>query len=65
VCWWGENALVLYLAHLLVLGAMMILPDDWYASAPLGLAAAQLLVIVAVLSALAWWLHRRRLVARL
>jgi predicted acyltransferase len=65
VCWWGENALVLYLAHLLVLGAMMIPPAGWYASAPLGLAATQLLVILAALSVLAWWLHRRRLMARL
>ena len=31
----------------------------WYVEAPLQLAAAQLAAILAVLSAVAWWAHRR------
>jgi hypothetical protein len=66
VAWWGENPLVLYLVHLVILG-LVVLPDLpwWYADAPLWLAAAQLLAILAAMSVLAWWLHRSRTVMRL
>ena len=59
-CWWGENALALYFLHLVIL-AIVVLPPVawWYVEAPLQLAAAQLAAILAVLSVIAWWAHRR------
>ncbi|GHG41675.1 hypothetical protein GCM10012320_04260 [Sinomonas cellulolyticus] len=61
-CWWGENALALYLLHLLLL-ALVVLPGipGWYADAPAWLALLELAVILAVLTTIAWWLHRRRI----
>jgi predicted acyltransferase len=61
-CWWGENALALYLLHLLLL-ALVVLPGvpGWYADAPAWLALLELAVILAVLTTVAWWLHRRRI----
>lgn len=61
LAWWGENPLVLYLLHLLVL-AVFVLPTApwWYAGAPLWLAGLQLAAIMTGLSFVAWWLHRRR-----
>ncbi|MEN2737913.1 heparan-alpha-glucosaminide N-acetyltransferase domain-containing protein [Microbacterium sp. X-17] len=66
VSWWGEYPLVLYLLHLLLL-ALVVLPDApwWYADAPPWLAAAQLAVILVVLSWVAWLLHRGRARVRL
>ncbi|GAA4378334.1 heparan-alpha-glucosaminide N-acetyltransferase domain-containing protein [Agromyces bauzanensis] len=66
LCWWGENPLVLYLLHLVILAAV-VFPDAawWYAEAPIWLAVLQLSGILAVLSSVAWWLHRRRLAIRL
>ena len=57
--WWGQNALYLYLAHLLVLG-LFVAPgiNWWYSDAPAWLAAAQLSVALALLSLLAWRLGR-------
>jgi predicted acyltransferase len=62
LCWWGENPLALYLLHLMAL-ALVVLPPAtwWYAEASAGLAAFQLIVLLAALSLIAWWLHRRRL----
>lgn len=61
MCWWGENALALYIAHLLVLALFVTPPISWwYVDASLPLVLAQIIVILAVLSALAWWLHRRK-----
>jgi predicted acyltransferase len=59
-CWWGENALALYVLHLLIL-AFAVLPPIawWYVGAPMWLAATQLTVILVVLSTIAWWAHRR------
>lgn len=59
--WWGENALALYLAHLVVL-APFIQPeiDWWHAQAPIWLVVIQLIVILTVLSLIAWWLQSRR-----
>jgi fucose 4-O-acetylase-like acetyltransferase len=61
LCWWGENALVLYLAHLLILG-LLVLPwaGWWYADAPIWLAGLQLAVLLTATSLLAWWMHRRK-----
>ncbi len=66
LAWWGENPLVLYLLHLLVLG-LVTLPaaDWWYADASLWLAALQLVAVMTVLSLAAWWLHRQRVRMRL
>lgn len=59
--WWGRNALVLYLAHLVLLG-LIVLPSvpGWYAQAPPWLAALQLATLLGLLSWLAWAMHRRR-----
>jgi predicted acyltransferase len=57
--WWGENALLLYLLHLPLLGLVEFAGTGWYADAPLWLVAVQLMTILGVLSAVAWWLHRR------
>ncbi len=61
LCWWGENALVLYLVHLLILG-LLVLPRAgwWYADAPIWLAGLQLAVLLTATSLLAWWMHRRK-----
>jgi len=65
-CWWGENPLALYLLHLVILG-LFTLPDVawWYAGAPAWLAVLQLAVILGGLSAVAWWMHWRRVTIRL
>lgn len=61
-CWWGENALALYVLHLVVLGIVAAPPGAWwYVEAPAWLAALQLAAILAVLSCVAWWAHRRGL----
>jgi fucose 4-O-acetylase-like acetyltransferase len=61
LAWWGENALLLYVLHLVVLGLCVSPPIDWwYANAPLWLAALQLVAILAILSMIAWWMHLRR-----
>ncbi len=61
LAWWGENPLALYLLHLLVLAVFVLPPAAWwYAGAPLWLAGLQLAGIMALLSLVAWWLHRRR-----
>jgi uncharacterized membrane protein len=62
LCWWGENPLVLYFLHLVILAVVVVPPVAWwYTRAPAWLAALQLTVILVVLSMVAWWLHRRRL----
>lgn len=66
ISWWGENALVLYLVHLLVLGAVVTPPVDWwYVDAPLWLAVVQAVSILGLMTVVAWWLHRRKLRAKL
>ena len=59
ISWWGQNALALYLAHLLVLG-LFVGPsiDWWYSNASIALAAGQLLFALGVLSLVAWRLAR-------
>lgn len=58
--WWGENALALYILHLLLLG-LVTLPSVpwWYSDAPAWLAVLELSGILLVTSMAAWWLHRR------
>jgi uncharacterized membrane protein len=64
--WWGENPLVLYFLHLVILAVVVVPPVAWwYTQAPAWLAAVQLATILAVLSVVAWWMHRRRLTIEL
>lgn len=65
LAWWGENPLVLYLAHLILVGAAQLLGPAGYAAAPLGLAVAELLVLLALMTVLAQQLHARGLRVRL
>ena len=59
-CWWGENPLVLYLLHLLLLGVVSLPRPQWlYLEASVPLAAAELVSILLVTGLAAWWLHRR------
>lgn len=64
--WWGENPLVLYLLHLLILG-IFLLPGvaQWYAATPFWIAVLNVLGVLAVMSVVAWWLHRRGLQLRI
>ena len=59
--WWGQHALALYLIHLLVLSLFVTPPVDWwYLNVPLWLAVIELTAILGLMSAFAYWLHRRR-----
>ena len=59
--WWGQNALALYMLHLLVLG-LFVTPSAswWYEQAELWLVVLQILFILTVLSVAAWALYQRR-----
>lgn len=60
LAWWGESALIMYLLHLGVLGLVTLPPVPWlYAGLPLWAAIAEVVLILAVLSVVAGWLHRR------
>ena len=63
---WGRNPLALYVAHYLLLG-LVYLPDlPWlYAQAPLWLAVIEMLLLVLLLSGLAFWLQKKKLVLSL
>jgi len=66
LAWWGENALVLYVLHLFLLGAVQLPPAGWwYVHASAWLLAAQLIAILGILSGVAWWLHRSGRLLRL
>lgn len=58
LCWWGENALALYLIHLLAL-SVFVTPgiDWWYLNISPWLAALQLAVIIGFMSTAAFWMH--------
>ncbi|GAA4350226.1 heparan-alpha-glucosaminide N-acetyltransferase domain-containing protein [Microbacterium rhizosphaerae] len=66
LAWWGENALLLYLLHLILLG-LVTLPAVrwWYVDASVWLMALQLAAILGLLSWVAWWLHRSGQIIRL
>lgn len=54
--WWGENPLLLYLMHLVLLGLVEL--SETVSGAPgVGLAAVHLLLLLTVLSLVAWRLH--------
>ena len=60
--WWGENPLALYILHLLVLGLIELPSPRWfYAGAPVWLAAVELAVLLGVVSAAAWTMHKRKI----
>ncbi|MRR10859.1 hypothetical protein EG831_12485 [bacterium] len=63
---WGRNPLALYLAHFLLLG-LVYLPDQpgLYAQAPLWLAILEMVLLVLLLSGLAFWLKKKRIVLSL
>lgn len=63
-CWWGQNALLLYLVHLVLL-AIVVLPevDWWYVEVPPWLATIQLVAILTFLTIAARWMSRRRRVS--
>ncbi len=60
---WGRNPLLLYVLHLLLL-ALVELPEDpaWYTQVAPWLAAVQITAMLAILSAAALWLERRKLI---
>jgi predicted acyltransferase len=62
----GKNPLAMYMAHLLILGAIT-LPGaaSWYSNVPAWLAAVQGAVLLSTLLALAWWMQRRNFVLKL
>lgn len=58
---WGENPLLLYVLHFVLL-ALVVLPGvpGWYREAPVWLVAVQATALIAGLSLVAWQLHRKR-----
>lgn len=64
--WWGENPLLLYIVHLLVLGIYTIPPvPGWYVDAPAWLAIVQLVVMLAIMQETARLLHQRQVIIKL
>jgi predicted acyltransferase len=63
---WGKNPLLLYLLHYLLLG-LFVLPGVawWHTDAPALLVAAQAVVLVGMLSFIAWALEKRKIVVSL
>jgi predicted acyltransferase len=57
---WGQNSLVLYTLHSLLLG-LMVLPGNpgWYAEAPAWLVGIQILGLLGIMSLVSWYLHRK------
>ena len=63
---WGTNPLLLYVTHLVLLAVFLVpAAPRWHVEAPVWQAALQGAAFVALLQALAWWLHRRRIVVSL
>lgn len=61
LCWWGENALALYILHLLILAVVVLPPIDWwYVNVPAWLAVMQISFILIFMTFFAAWLWRRR-----
>lgn len=61
LCWWGQNALALYLIHLVFVGVFAVPPAPWwYAEVSVWLGALQLVAILASMSWVAWTMSRRR-----
>jgi predicted acyltransferase len=60
---WGRNPLLLYILHYILL-AFVVLPEDpaWYVRAPAWLLIIQLTLLLVSLSAVALFLHRKKIV---
>ena len=57
---WGQNPLLLYVLHMVLLGAFVLPPNlGWYAMAGWPLIAVQLSLLMGALSAVAWYLYRK------
>jgi predicted acyltransferase len=58
---WGRNPLLMYLLHMLLLGLVYI-PDipALYAQASVGLVIVEAFCLLGVLTAVAWWLDRKK-----
>jgi predicted acyltransferase len=58
---WGRNPLVLYVLHLLLLG-FVALPEvpGWYRQAPAWLTVMQGVILIALLTVIAWGLDRKK-----
>lgn len=58
---WGKNPLILYGLHLLLLG-LVVLPNQpgWYADAPAWLVTMQTVLLLLILTVVAWLLDRRK-----
>ena len=64
--WWGRNPLFLYILHQMLLG-VIVLPEiaGWYSEAPVWLSACQLLCLLGVISWIAWFLYKKKIVISL
>jgi len=62
----GKNPLTMYVVQMLILG-VYTLPGAswWYAQAPVGLAAGQLVVLLGVMIGLARWMEKRNIIIKL
>ncbi len=60
--WWGQNALLLYLLHLLLL-AIFVTPqlNWWYSDVPFWLMILELLALLAAMTLVAWKMHQRKM----
>ncbi|MBA4375287.1 MAG: hypothetical protein C0401_03825 [Anaerolinea sp.] len=58
---WGRNPLILYVLHLLLLG-FVALPElpAWYRQAPVWLVVVQGALLLGILTAIAWWLDKKK-----
>ena len=57
LCWWGENPMALYVIHLMLTGiAMAFDPRPLWLGLPMDIA------ILAIMSVIAWGMHRKKLV---
>ena len=60
VSWWGENPMLLYILHLMLIGAARAFdPRSMWLAVPLNL------MILSILSVIAWQLHRKKIVVAL
>lgn len=64
--WWGENPILFYFIHLVLIG-FFLLPGipALYGSAPLWVNVLELVLVLSVISSLAGYLHRKKIIIRL
>lgn len=62
VIWWGQNPIVLYMLHLILLGFFALVPVySWYEGAPLWLTALQLCFLLTGITVVAWFLYKKKI----